>query len=561
MNRIFLIGIFLFFPLLSLFSFTEAEILFEEVTNQSGISYSGPSWGSSWGDFNGDGWPDLWSNGHRGQFPSLYMNNGNGTFSEILLSEISNVTTLKDPHGAAWADFDNDGDQDIILLTGAERGLGEGKNYLFKNDNGSLIDIATDLGVDYNLGRGRTPIWFDYNSDGKLDLLIVNWPRPDEQAPTALFLQTESGFEVVKNLGIKEFMHNTASVQISDLDGDKQMELIARTPAPRGVFEINEMSLQNKQDKLKLPEFWSIDLAISDFNSDLLQDIYFTMMSPDTSEINNKTNSDYAEKIFINTHDGFENVTSQSGLEKQKSCRSVVAGDFDNDMDIDLYLVCTHPLQNIPNVLYENQGNGDFIIVIDAGGASGSKEGIGDSVTLVDFDADGFLDLFVTNGLGPEHQNDLEPNQLFRNLGNENHWLEIDLLGTISNNDGIGSSILIKTRDVTQLREQAGGMHSHSQNHKRIHVGLGEYTEIDSIVVYWPSGIVHEIMNTSADQILQIVEPTTPIPPRQQTSLGIEKSSVLCREGLELIFKATNGIPACVKPSTLTQLIERGWVG
>jgi len=195
-------------------------------------------------------------------------------------------------------------------------------------------------------------------------------------------------------------------------------------------------------------------------------------------------------------------------LDNPTSCRSGVAGDFDNDMDLDLYLVCSHwgikgegKEENLANIFYENIGDAKFIKIPNAGGAKGTNLGDGQSVTVADYDNDGFLDLFITNG------NEIPgPNQLFQNNGNSNHWIEIDLIGTSSNRDGIGSFVIITSGNVTQIREQSGGMHTYSQNHQRIHFGLGNNTMVDSILVNWPSGNIDEIKNISADQILQIIE-------------------------------------------------------
>ena len=168
-------------------------------------------------------------------------------------------------------------------------------------------------------------------------------------------------------------------------------------------------------------------------------------------------------------------------------CGSVAAGDFDNDMDIDLYLVCREPVQNIANVLYENDGNGHFTVIPDAGGAAGSKDGRGEGVSMCDYDRDGFLDLFVTNGIGNPPFS-IGPHQLFKNTGNGNHWLEIDLKGTVSNRDGVGAIVELEAGGKKQLRVQHGGIHSFSQNFKRIHFGLGANTVADKLTIRWPSG-------------------------------------------------------------------------
>jgi len=133
------------------------------------------------------------------------------------------------------------------------------------------------------------------------------------------------------------------------------------------------------------------------------------------------------------------------------------------------------------------------------------------------------------------------------------------LVGTISNKDGIGSRVILTTNETAQLREQTGGMHYASQNHQRLHFGLEKNNKIDSIVVYWPSGIAHEIKDVSVDQIIKIVEPITPLPPRFQTGLGIDPSEILCKENQKLLLKSTNGNPVCVKLDSWVRLLQRDW--
>ena len=121
---------------------------------------------------------------------------------------------------------------------------------------------------------------------------------------------------------------------------------------------------------------------------------------------------DIRADLLINKGTGFEPLPTLSGVKLFPDCHSVAAGDFDNDMDIDLYLVRSSTAENFPNHLYENRGDGTFVQLQDAAGAAGSKQGRGQSVTMADYDRDGHLDLFVTNGRGMYPFNE-GPDQLF----------------------------------------------------------------------------------------------------------------------------------------------------
>jgi hypothetical protein len=211
--------------------------------------------------------------------------------------------------------------------------------------------------------------------------------------------------------------------------------------------------------------------------------------------------------LLMNRGGVFENTTEQAGFEAPTTCGSVAAGDFDNDMDTDIYAVCAEPGSNSPNILYENQGDGTFETVPRAGGAEGSGLGRGGTVSIADYDVDGFLDLYVTNGDNRYLADDGGPDQLYHNVGNSNHWLEVDLVGTVSNRDGIGARVLLTAGHVTQLREQGGGMHRNAQDFQRLHFGLGNNLAVDSLVVHWPSGVTQEVQDINADQVLQIIEP------------------------------------------------------
>ena len=636
-----------------------ADIRFEEVSKASGVYHEFSTAASAWGDLNGDGWPDLWVSNHWHQPPSLYLNQQDGTFRNIAADAITGDLPA-DFHGAAWADFDNDGDQDLIVATGGGAGLGRCPNYLFVNDNSALRDQAARLGVDYPLGRGRTPLWFDADRDGKLDLLVMNVPRSGGQAPSTLFLQTLSGFvahndtfgfkpsgarsrlEKLNNLlgnainfrwkkGPGNMVSTDYLAQLADISGDHRADLVLFVE-PMRVYSVSSVPFKEIANSIGFPDIGAVqDVAIEDFNGDAKMDMFAVRSNPgrditqpdplslrgkmivprdvDFSAVHFRTSGKVAFTIhttwvdpsdqqtepaflrvgnrpqipldgstitldpddpaiqqavgspvdqgvsieydpgagvwklgsslravyFIITSanpieqittlgfkpfdgalpdmlltmgaDGFKPDTSWGFLDRETSCTSVAAGDFDNDMDIDLYLVCSGPTQNLPNILYENDGNGHFTAVDAAGGAAGSRLGIGNQVAFADYDRDGFLDLFVTNGAGQPPFSYEGPHQLFRNTGNANHWLEIDLQGTVSNRDAIGTIIELEAGGKTQIRSQSGGMHSFSQNHQRIHFGLGPNTRADRITIRWPGGLVQELKTIAADQLLKVIEP------------------------------------------------------
>jgi hypothetical protein len=217
------------------------------------------------------------------------------------------------------------------------------------------------------------------------------------------------------------------------------------------------------------------------------------------------------DALLLQQNDGFVEKTLVGEAGEDTACNSVVAGDFDNDMDVDLYLTCTGPIKNLPNRLMENDGKGGFIVVPAAGGAAGSQFGRGDVVACADYNRDGFLDLFITNGTDPTSPFVADgPHQLFRNQGNDNHWLEIDLEGVVSNRDGIGAIVELEAGGILQIREQTGGMHHLTQNHQRLHFGLGTNTRINQLTVKWPSGIFSQFKDIEVDQILRIREPAKP---------------------------------------------------
>ncbi|MGB8703338.1 MAG: CRTAC1 family protein, partial [Thermosynechococcaceae cyanobacterium] len=224
-------------------------------------------------------------------------------------------------------------------------------------------------------------------------------------------------------------------------------------------------------------------------------------------------------RVFsYNTEAGkYVDTSTLSGFGKPILGQYVVSGDFDNDMDIDLYVSCSYINFDVENKFYRNQGNGKFIDDTSASGLIEKRKGphkfnysLGQKLAVADYDNDGFLDIFSSpTTFGAFEKIYLGASQkLFRNLGNRNHWIEINLRGTVSNRDGIGARVIATTNGISQLREQGGGIHQFAQNQQRIHFGLANNTLVDKLVIQWPSGIEQTLTNIPSDQILEIVEPS-----------------------------------------------------
>jgi hypothetical protein len=226
----------------------------------------------------------------------------------------------------------------------------------------------------------------------------------------------------------------------------------------------------------------------------------------DLSTQNVPTFGNFRDKLLFNSGNYvFQDINQGLSLGDENGV-AVLSADFDNDMDMDIYVVNSGYAANQPNILLENDGLGNFTRIEDAWGAVGDNAGLSESATLVDYDNDGFMDIYVCNGKDVFFLDDARPH-LYRNGGNENHWIKVDLNGVVSTTMGLHSHVKVFAGGKVQDRYQDGGTHKFSQNDSRLHFGLANYTAIDSITVDWPSGIHQVIVNPDVDQILNITEP------------------------------------------------------
>ena len=184
--------------------------------------------------------------------------------------------------------------------------------------------------------------------------------------------------------------------------------------------------------------------------------------------------------------------------------------ELDNDGFLDLLVANGHIYPEIdhfllgstflqPNQLYRNLGNGRFQEVTAEMGESLLMEKSSRGVAFGDYDNDGDLDILITNL-------DDRPNLLRNDSGNKKHWLTVQLVGTKSNRDGIGARIAVRVAQRTQIAEVESGGSYLSHSDSRVHFGLGDATRVEHLEVRWPSGLIETFENLEADQFLCLRE-------------------------------------------------------
>lgn len=310
---------------------------------------------------------------------------------------------------AAVADFDNDGFDDVFVT---DSDIGR-PNHLYRNNgNFTFTDVAEQAGVAGGNDPGSIvsdALWFDYDNDGYPDLLVARFGTP------LLYHNERNGRfkDVSKSSGLSEFANTIAAIGF-DADGDGMVDLLfGNYFAPVNLTQLKSNQVlpdnldnaangggltlwrnvgggrfENITRKAGLGSHsgWTLDIGAGDFTNDGLPDIYVA--------------SDYGtDRIFFNRGDGvFEDVTAKAmGFDTKKGMNAEV-GDFDNDGWLDVYVTnITDEYMREFNMLWRNNGDSTFVDVSREVGVGNTLWGWG--AKFADFDNDGWLDLFVANGL------------------------------------------------------------------------------------------------------------------------------------------------------------------
>jgi hypothetical protein len=494
-------------------------------------------------DYDNDGWLDLFFvNGAKLQDPMprsaspdkadpcywnrLYRNNRDGTFTDV--TERAGLQGRLYGMGVATGDYDNDGNVDLLVTN-------LGGNILYHNNgDGSFSDVTAKAGVGGS-GWCTGACFADYDRDGRLDLIVSRYAQWDfsldiycgEHRPGYRSYCHPDQFEPITHL----VFHNNGDGTFTDVS--------------------KKCGLSGFPGK-------GLGIAIDDFDGDGWPDIFVA-------------NDSVAEQLFRNNHDGtFAEVALLSGLAYDQNGHAFagMGADFGDYKNTGWPSVFVNALANQKYKLFRND-KGTFDDVTDSiglGASTMSHSGWG--AKWVDYDNDGWLDLFIAQGhvmdniqLTEPTLRYLEPPLLLKNeqgrfsnvssqsgsvftipiaargsafgdldndglvdvaincnngkaiilrnqSANGNHWLALNLIGVSSNRDAIGSKIRLVTdsgQQQTRFVSTAGSYISASD--KRAHFGLGPSKKIQLIEITWPSGIVQRIESVSVDQILTVKEP------------------------------------------------------
>jgi enediyne biosynthesis protein E4 len=525
-------------------------VTFVDVVRSAGIAFQHDNAGSAekylietmgagcgWIDYDQDGLLDLYlvnSAATRVYSPkqslrsALYRNNGDGTFTDVTGKAGVGAEGLFGM-GVAVGDYDNDGFPDLLVL-------GYGRSILYHNNgDGTFADVTARAGLE-NSGRwASSAAWFDYDNDGRLDLVIANYVdwspqgnfycgdrgpglrsycHPDDfhgQPPTLYHNNGDGTFtDVSKSSGVGLKGGNGLGVVTFDYDNDGWQDIfIANDHMPNFLFH-------NNRDGTFHEVGYVAGVAVSSdgqFEAGMGTDAADTTGNGRMDLIVAHLDTQLA-RFYQNLGDQtFDDATLRSKIGYATYHMSEFGArfmDYDNDGARDLFMANGHVLDNIqryhadtqyaePKLMFRNNGHGMFENVSDRLGADLQLHRVSRGAAVGDFDNDGDLDILVNN-------NGQAPQLLRNDGGNANHWLEILLIGTKSNRDGVGARVKVSAGDLILYDQRKGGMSYQSAQDPRLHFGLGPHSRVDTVEIFWPSGIVTKLAGPDSDRIIAVKE-------------------------------------------------------
>ncbi len=515
-----------------------SSIHLKDRTQQSGISFthtdgnSGKFFivetvasGLATFDFNGDGLIDiLFLNGANltpnpkettNSRNALYQNQGSFKFKDVTIQ--AGLTDNAYHLGVCTADYDNDGDLDIYLSN-------FGFNILYQNNgNGTFTDVTKRAGVGFGDHVGAGVCFLDIDGDGDLDLFAGSYVQftlqankssvmngfqtyvgPLQYPPTSNRLYKNNGNGTFTDIsfesGIGLIKSSGMGVVAADIDNDGDTDIIIANDLRANSVFINDGKGKFTENAgllgLAYDPYGNVQgnmgIDCADWNNDGWLDFYITTYHRQFSTLYQNHAGQFFDDVTRSTGAGlgtFPQVTWGTGLI-----------DFNNDGFRDIYIACGHLIDSVEkfdssthyrakNILLENNRRGNFINVSDSSGDGMSPEFSSRGAVFDDLDNDGDIDAVILNSRSI-------PTLLRNDSKNTNNWLQIRLIGSKTNRDGVGARAKITADGFTQIAEVHSGRSYQSDFGKRLHFGLGQRKKISELHVKWIGGtedVLHSI--------------------------------------------------------------------
>ncbi|HXE79434.1 MAG TPA: CRTAC1 family protein [Vicinamibacterales bacterium] len=472
---------------------------------------------------NGTSWP---GRPPKRTFMRLYRNQGNGRFADV--TKEAGLAVELYGMGVAAADYDNDGWQDILITV-------VGQNRLFRNTGkGRFVDVTDRAGLGGRTGFSTSALWFDYDRDGWLDLLVCNYVRwspetdvycsadgrrksyctPEAYRGTTSWLFRNKGDGTFEDTTGKARIFDSTSKSLGvtlldyDLDGWPDV-FIANDTQPNKLYRNNrngtftELGLQ-------------AGLAFSE------EGRARAGMGVDAADVDNTGKPSIVITNFAGEMLGLYKSVGDGqysdlapGTEIGRATRNTLGfGCFFFDVDLDgrqdILVVNGHIDETFsslharveyaePPHLFLNGGDGRLRDVAQKIGGTFARPKVGRGAAFGDYDGDGDPDVLITTNAGPAY--------LYRNdVSGGNQVVRLDLRGTKSNRDAIGATVRIFAGDLRASRMVKTGSSYLSQSELPLSFGLGRRNKVDRVVIEWPSGAKEELKGLAAGRVYEIVE-------------------------------------------------------
>ncbi len=431
---------------------------------------------ASWADYDNDNDYDLFLAMMYDPDSSHLFRNDAGSFVEVTPS---NMGTAATGIAGVWGDYDNDGDQDIYISRNDSRA-----NKLYRSDGGVFTDVSSSPLNDAHSSAGAA--WVDYDTDGDLDLNLSQLNSANK-----LFRNDGAGSFVDVTSGPLGDTLSTLMSVWADYDNDNDPDLyVVNFNGPNKLLRNDGGAFTDVTPPVLAVASHSYAAEWGDFDNDGDPDLFVAVYW-----------SNLSDKLFRNDGGGVFTDVTPAVMTSWDYTQGCAWADYDNDGDLDLY---TANGANEPNKLYRNNGAGNFVVAY-AGALINplsdpscySRGGV-----WADYDKDGDLDMYLSNGYGSSCRS-----RLFRNeVGANNHWLQVKPIGTISNKSSIGARVRIVVSGVQQIREITTVSGGWNQSPPVAAFGIGSATTIDSLIVRWPSDTVRIFVSVPVDSLLIVYE-------------------------------------------------------